>query len=661
MKCLLKNLLLFLSLSIPFNWSQAESVPMLEFDPLFIELINYHLKFGEISEIQPVYFLQSEEEVKSTQKYLTFENKGSDESLNSDIALVVSLNPDDQKVRELPLKFCLMVDEVCEDVLVWDSLTQTYNDVLMIQELPERIDTAVALEFLFPPSLTQTLKTKELKEPQPFELKARVDTADPMNPLQLRKAVSLCEIKIVDLSEQLKSNRPLRVGRTEQKEETQKWIKRFDKNFGGDEVSVRPSAEGSFRYIGGEAGFAAGINTKTKLTLEVFGEGFNLVDSTVDIALLPANQSEPNIDEVWGPLGYFKDGQKVDPGPWVSKFVDLYNEKVDAAANTREEHLEKYQMVLSASVPEMDTMADGLRDATKKYGNDQGWEVKQDSNRDGKFDGNDIKVDLTKTAAEEREEHRKRYSDLFAGMADKIMNFDYDSSDDSDRIEAKASIKSLGLNLWSPPKFRYDLRFTLNKSYRKEKKKAKTFIVVFVPVKIEAGVSGEIGIENSVSAWKGFLGVTTELKPYMNFGMYVNASTTMAVAEVGVKGTLDIVDVSSTLKTNMYFKDFTHFRKYPVSKLIRGDYLHTLKNGNTVKIKGILGSGNAGIYHTLVGPTGDIGPYVKYPSIVVEWRRKCVRWIGCASYPWISLVTKEKYWPLASFNTFEYTYETPIR
>ncbi len=86
------------------------------------------------------------------------------------------------------------------------------------------------------------------------------------------------------------------------------------------------------------------------------------------------------------------------------------------------------------------------------------------------------------------------------------------------------------------------------------------FVIAFVPVKVEGGISGELGLEFSASggltrdcAHDGVqLSATETLKPWVELDAYVSAAVNLHLVSAGVKGTLVLVDLSLPLSENVY-------------------------------------------------------------------------------------------------------------
>jgi hypothetical protein len=199
-----------------------------------------------------------------------------------------------------------------------------------------------------------------------------------------------------------------------------------------------------------------------------------------------------------------------------------------------------------------------------------------------------------------------------------------DGQDSADTVSANAFVKFLTFTLWSQSWSR-EAKIEGNKTYRKEKGVSKTIMVGWVPVSLEAGAAGELGVQWVFQMYGGGTLFQAKAGPFVDAGAYAKAAVNLLVVQAGIKGQLSLIRDELWLDVRMN----------PWQKKLGGS-----------------------VYNIIWGPGGSFGPFVKWWEVNCEWRKSCKRccWTSwCWWYPSCSSGWKEKYWPVASFSTFQRT------
>ncbi len=153
----------------------------------------------------------------------------------------------------------------------------------------------------------------------------------------------------------------------------------------------------------------------------------------------------------------------------------------------------------------------------------------------------------------------------------------------------------LGALLWSKKRFGFGYTWSDKVKWLKEKKITKTIFMGPIPVEVTAGASGEIGIE-----WKIIAGTDLDAKvwPYFKIGTFASAGVTIKAASSGVKGTLDLIG------DRLFFEGMCYMKPTADNKEISGNLQFTITND-------------------LIGPKGRLGPFIKWYTPGICWKRKC--------------------------------------
>lgn len=163
-----------------------------------------------------------------------------------------------------------------------------------------------------------------------------------------------------------------------------------------------------------------------------------------------------------------------------------------------------------------------------------------------------------------------------------------------------------------------------SKSFVKEKGYSKTFLVAgFIPVKVAAGASGELGIQWKLYAKSGWSILGGDVGPFVDAGAYAKAAINLAVAEGGIKGRLSLLRDDFWLTTQFDTRNLS----------VRGE-----------------------VTNDLSGPGGKVGPYVAWSEPGVAYKKVCVSipWVGrcCKRVPYPTVVEKEAFYPLVDWRSY---------
>lgn len=187
-------------------------------------------------------------------------------------------------------------------------------------------------------------------------------------------------------------------------------------------------------------------------------------------------------------------------------------------------------------------------------------------------------------------------------------------------------IRFLSFSIWS---YHKDASFTYydKKSFLKEKGYSQIFMIAIIPCSLEAGGSGELGIQ-----WE--FGVNENLYakmgPFVDIGAYAKASVTLVIAWAGVKGTL------SLLKDEFWGQATASMQ---------------LQNNASDLFVNL----NFKVWNDLSGPSGKFGPYVGWYEPKVCYKQVCVWPFPCANVPYPCISEGEKWWVMVDWSSWKRT------
>jgi hypothetical protein len=639
------------------NDSQIEGVELASADELVFELMNYHLGFGENFIKNELYFLPSDTEQAKVEEVLAdqsvYQTNGKFPELGGSIRIVGDLDSNEQAISYLPLRFCIQLNEDrCDDLLVWDTDTLSYTDVLSIRNLIPETVSGVAFEFLMKPELVKELKASLTTDPVDYKIMARVDIIDPASPTGYRAPIEMTSISLVNLPETLTtiSSSVSRSGSYLNK----RWNRGYNRKFGSSEINIDPTFNIDVNTNGGEDGFAASAKARARLKFTLLGFHFDLVDARIEGALIPAESSEPDEGLEWGVLEFFSGSESKDVESGDDP-VNQYNEALKDYQRSVDEKLKDSNLTdaekkdLEAKKAKVET----YRQNAKNVANRMGWDLKEDDDGDDKADANDPANDKSKSVASEKTTMKTKAKTAFKSMAKKVVDLDFESGLDGDKVALDAYLKFIGVTVWSWAR-EFEMKIEGAKGFRKEKGISKTIMVGWVPVSLRAGVSGELGLAWVLRGYHGFHALQAKTGPFIDFGFFASAGVNLAIVEAGIKGTLTIIRDEVWADFNIKIHNYKHLAELGFSG-IWGGYSYTNASGENVDVPKMF---NGALYNVLIGPKGSVGPFVKWWYIDCEWHKSCkkccwVRW--CWWWPSCSSGWREKYWPIASFSTFKRT------
>ena len=172
-------------------------------------------------------------------------------------------------------------------------------------------------------------------------------------------------------------------------------------------------------------------------------------------------------------------------------------------------------------------------------------------------------------------------------------------------------LRFLGQDIWSERK---DAEFSWGdkQSFRKEKGYATWISIGPVPVKVEAGASGELGLQWDITIGKGLKG---KIGPFVDIGAYATAGEDIKLASAGIKGTLRLI------KDNFWSK--VACTMDPVESGLKGKLTYKITNG-------------------LRGADGKFGVFARWATgVKCHCEKHCLG--VCCSKPKCSTKYKTKY------------------
>jgi hypothetical protein len=246
------------------------------------ETCNYPLTGVSIDMDTDIVFLPTQQDTQKQALALESDDAQNGPEFNDGRIRMVAHITSLTEVADLPTRFCLVVGNVCESLLVWDSQLQGYSPVFTVEQIVDNGPTSVYLDMLIPPDLIEEIRPMVAN---PVEFKIRGSVVCPISDVgRTASAVGLelATVPVVDVP----STRSARLKLT-----TDNGIsisQAFEKSFSASEVSVSFGVEGRLNAksekaeeIGGKGKKTLTLSATAHFNTTIFLEEFSLFEAVL--------------------------------------------------------------------------------------------------------------------------------------------------------------------------------------------------------------------------------------------------------------------------------------------------------------------------------------------------------------------------------------------